>query len=156
MYGSPTTSEGSTPVGGITVDKQVVPRRETSSSQMAQQYGSWDISNPGHSYEHHNIVKVLIPISVVGWMLFGAICILCINGRGRAGRWIPEWYLDSEGKRWDKAAVGAWWLAVLFGWPLILPGVVVGSLSRKLKMWRAEKRLKTQKTGKELDPDDKV
>ncbi|KJK85621.1 hypothetical protein H633G_10536 [Metarhizium anisopliae BRIP 53284] len=123
---------------------------------MASRYGFWEVPNPGHSYEHHNIVKVLIPISVVGWLLFGAICILCINGRGRAGRWIPEWYLDSEGKRWDKAAVGAWWLAVLFGWPLILPGVVVGCLSRKLRMWRAEKRLKTQKSEKELEPDDKV
>ncbi|OAA50702.1 hypothetical protein NOR_01152 [Metarhizium rileyi] len=114
---------------------------------MPQPYASYDLHEPGHyyDYEPHNIVKVLIPISVVGWILFGAICILCINGHGRAGRWIPEWYLDSDGSRWDKAAVGAWWLAVIFGWPLILPGVVVGHLSRKLRTWRGEKKLEMEK-----------
>jgi hypothetical protein len=99
------------------------------------------LHNPGHYYQRRNIIKVLIPISVLGWIAFGAICILCINGHGRAGRWIPEWYLDSAGTPWDKAAVVAWWLAVVFGWPLILPGVVIGHLSRKLRERRAEKKL---------------
>lgn len=106
-----------------------------------QDSSSYAVPNAGQYWEHHNILKVLIPVSVLGWIVFGAICILCINGHGRAGRWIPEWYLDSEGTRWDKTAVGAWWLAVIFGWPLILPGVVVGSLSKKIKTWCAERKL---------------
>jgi hypothetical protein len=108
---------------------------------------SYSPRNPGEEYyyDYDNIAKVLIPISVFGWIAFGAICILCINGHGRAGRWIPEWYLDSKGTRWDKTAVAAWWLAVIVGWPLILPGVVVGHLSRKLKRARVERRLKTER-----------
>lgn len=75
--------------------------------------------------------EILIPISVAGWLLFGASCILCINGRGRAGRWVPEWYLDSEGRRWDKALVGMWWAAVMVLWPVILPVL----LAKKVVVW---------------------
>ncbi|KAH8729730.1 hypothetical protein BGZ61DRAFT_475305 [Ilyonectria robusta] len=32
------------------------------------------------------VVKVLILVSVFGWVFFGIMSILCINGRGRAGR----------------------------------------------------------------------
>ncbi|KAG6032531.1 hypothetical protein E4U40_006143 [Claviceps sp. LM458 group G5] len=99
-----------------------------------------DMKNPADYYKPDNIVKVLIPISIVGWLAFGAICVLCLNGHGRAGRWIPEWYLDSGGSRWDKAAVGAWWLAVVFAWPVILPSVAVRSLSGRLRRWRANGR----------------
>ena len=86
----------------------------------------------GAYYDHMAIVKVLVPVSVFGWLVFGVICILCINGKGRAGRWIPEWYLDSDGTRWDKAAVGAWWLIVVIGWPVILPAIALSSVSRRL------------------------
>ncbi|KAG6318177.1 hypothetical protein E4U22_005630 [Claviceps purpurea] len=99
-----------------------------------------DMKNPADYYKPDNIVKVLIPISIVGWLAFGAICVLCLNGHGRAGRWIPEWYLDSGGSRWDKAAVGAWWLAVVFAWPVILPSVAVRSLSGRVRRWRAKGR----------------
>lgn len=70
---------------------------------------------------------------MAGWLLFGASCILCINGKGRAGRWVPEWYLDSEGKRADKALVGMWWLAVMVLWPVILPALLVGKLVKKVR-----------------------
>ncbi|KAF7543432.1 hypothetical protein G7Z17_g10747 [Cylindrodendrum hubeiense] len=71
-------------------------------------------------------VKVLILVSAFGWVFFGVMSILCINGRGRAGRWVPEWYLDSHGSRWDRAAVVAWWVTVVVLWPVILPALVVG------------------------------
>ncbi|KAG5996902.1 hypothetical protein E4U52_005511 [Claviceps spartinae] len=103
-----------------------------------------DMKNPSNYYKPDNIVKVLIPISIVGWLAFGAICVLCLNGHGRAGRWIPEWYLDSGGSRWDKAAVGAWWLAVVFAWPVILPSVAVRSLSGRVRRWRASGKVRVR------------
>lgn len=86
-----------------------------------------------------NPLQVLIPISVAAWVLFGASCILCINGKGRAGRWVPEWYLDSEGSHWDRALVAAWWLAVMLLWPVILPVLLVGKLVRALRKVVAER-----------------
>ncbi|KAJ6439730.1 conserved leucine-rich repeat protein [Purpureocillium lavendulum] len=85
------------------------------------------------NYTHDGILKVLIPVSAVGWLLFGVICILCINGQGRAGRWVPEWYLDSDGTRRDKLAVGTWWLAILLMWPVILPLVGARGLIHKAR-----------------------
>ncbi|KAF7559123.1 hypothetical protein G7046_g5019 [Stylonectria norvegica] len=73
----------------------------------------------------HTLTKVLVLVTVFGWLVFGIICILCINGRGRAGRWVPEWYLDSEGRPADKAAVVTWWVAVVMLWPAILPVLMV-------------------------------
>lgn len=63
----------------------------------------------GHASHRHDLgpFQILIPISVAAWILFGASCILCINGKGRAGRWVPEWYLDSRGSHWDRAMVAA-------------------------------------------------
>ncbi|OAA70628.1 hypothetical protein ISF_02602 [Cordyceps fumosorosea ARSEF 2679] len=77
--------------------------------------------------------QVLIPVSAVGWVLFGAGCILAINGKGRAGRWVPEWYLDSDGTRRDRALVAAWWLAVLLLWPVILPALLLGKVVRGVR-----------------------
>ncbi|XWW98465.1 hypothetical protein V2A60_006465 [Cordyceps javanica] len=88
-------------------------------------------------------LRVLIPVTAAAWVLFGAGCILCINGKGRAGRWVPEWYLDSDGTRRDKASVAAWWLAVLLLWPVILPALLVGKVARAargLAAKRAERR----------------
>ncbi|KAJ6784280.1 hypothetical protein PWT90_10468 [Aphanocladium album] len=76
---------------------------------------------------------ILIPVSAAAWVLFGASCILCINGKGRAGRWVPEWYLDSRGTRRDQAAVAAWWLAVMLLWPVILPALLAGKLARGVR-----------------------
>ncbi|KAL7970295.1 hypothetical protein HDV63DRAFT_375218 [Trichoderma sp. SZMC 28014] len=86
-------------------------------------------------YDPRAIVRILIPISIAGWLLFGVICILCINGRGKLGRWIPEWYLDSEGTRWDKAMVVLWWVVVMVFWPLILPVLFVTRVVRLVKRW---------------------
>ncbi|PTB69171.1 hypothetical protein BBK36DRAFT_1097659, partial [Trichoderma citrinoviride] len=84
-----------------------------------------DFQSEGTPYDPRAIVRVLIPVSIAGWLLFGVICILCINGRGKAGRWIPEWYLDSEGTRRDMALVVLWWVAVMVLWPVILPMLLV-------------------------------
>lgn len=46
---------------------------------------------------------------------------------------MPEWYLDSEGKRSDKALVGVWWLAVMVLWPVILPILLLGKLGKKVR-----------------------
>ncbi len=89
--------------------------------------------------------RILIPVTVVGWLLFGASCILCINGKGRAGHWVPKWYLDSEGTPRDRALVGAWWLAVLLLWPVILPAL----LARKLVRQVAKKVSKMQRKSKQ-------
>lgn len=94
-------------------------------------------SHEGTPYDPSAIVRVLIPISIAGWLLFGVICILCINGRGRLGRWIPEWYLDSEGTRRDKALVVLWWLAVMVLWPVILPVLLVRKVVRVARRWMA-------------------
>lgn len=89
----------------------------------------------GTPYDPRAIVRVLIPVSIAGWLLFGVICILCINGRGKAGRWIPEWYLDSEGTRRDRALVVGWWVVVIVLWPVILPVLVVRKGVRVVKGW---------------------
>ncbi|OAR01832.1 hypothetical protein LLEC1_06973 [Akanthomyces lecanii] len=91
--------------------------------------------------------RILIPITVVGWVLFGASCILCINGKGRAGHWVPKWYLDSEGTPRDRALVAAWWLAVLLLWPVILPAL----LARKLVRAVGKKVAKMQRRRKQGD-----
>ncbi|POR39432.1 Uncharacterized protein TPAR_00375 [Tolypocladium paradoxum] len=72
-------------------------------------------------YDAQAIWEVLIPVSVFGWLTFGVICILCLNGRGKAGRWVPEWYVESGRTGRDKALVVAWWFAVVVMWPVILP-----------------------------------
>ncbi|KAH0492919.1 hypothetical protein TgHK011_007846 [Trichoderma gracile] len=89
----------------------------------------------GTPYDPRAIVRVLIPVSIAGWLLFGMICILCINGRGKAGRWIPEWYLDSEGTRRDRALVVGWWVVVIVLWPVILPVLVVRKGVRVVRGW---------------------
>lgn len=91
-------------------------------------------------YDPRAILRVLIPISIAGWLLFGVVCILCINGQGRLGRWIPEWYLDSEGTRWDKAMVVLWWVAVMVFWPLILPVLFVRKGVCLVKRWTTRGR----------------
>ncbi|KAM0669495.1 hypothetical protein ACQRIT_004618 [Beauveria bassiana] len=83
------------------------------------------INSPGEA------VRLLVPISVAAWVLVGSGCILCINGgKGRAGYWVPKWYLDAEGTRRDKALVVAWWLAVLLLWPVILPALLLRKMAR--------------------------
>ncbi|KAL6875265.1 hypothetical protein J3F83DRAFT_730556 [Trichoderma novae-zelandiae] len=94
-----------------------------------------DFQSEGTPYDPRAIVRVLIPVSIAGWLLSGVICILCINGRGKAGRWIPEWYLDSEGTRGDRALVVLWWAAVMVLWPVILPVLLVRKVARVVRGW---------------------
>ena len=101
--------------------------------------------------EQEALITRLVWITTAGWITFGVICILCINGQGRAGRWVPEWYLDSKGTKRDRAAVVAWWWAVLLFWPFILPAVVLGKLGRwtgeKLRAKKRERIEKQRKAG---------
>jgi len=47
-------------------------------------------------------LKLVLGFAVGGWIMMGVICILCINGSsGRAGWWVPEWYLDTSQTQWD-------------------------------------------------------
>ncbi|KAL7910848.1 hypothetical protein GGI35DRAFT_445770 [Trichoderma velutinum] len=87
----------------------------------------------GTTYDPRAIIRVLIPISIVGWLLFGVICILCINGKGKLGRWVPKWYLDSQGTMRDKALVMLWWIAVMVLWPVILPVLLLRKVIRVMK-----------------------
>ncbi|KAL7962212.1 hypothetical protein V8C34DRAFT_271109 [Trichoderma compactum] len=84
-------------------------------------------------YDARAIARVLIPISIAGWLLFGVICILCINGKGKLGRWVPKWYLDSQGTVRDRALVMLWWIAVMVLWPVILPVLLLRKVVRVFK-----------------------
>lgn len=98
------------------------------------------IEDPPTPYDYSHIIKVLIPVSIVGWILFGIICILCINGKGRAGYWVPEWYLDSAGARRDKIGVVLWWAGVILLWPGILPALAISKTTAKIGKKLAERR----------------
>lgn len=97
-------------------------------------------------YPYSTLVKVLAPITVVGWLVAGVVCAAWINSRGRAGRWVPEWYLDSRGTKMDVLLLATWWAIVVVGWPV---GVVftfirwvcqlVGKRARRSKRSRNEK-----------------
>lgn len=108
---------------------------------------------PGHDGKEEGLgpFKVLIPISVAGWVLFGASCILCINGKGRAGRWVPEWYLDSDGRQRDKALVVAWWAAVMVLWPVILPVLLVRKLVVRGKKTVKKMRRRREERGGDVE-----
>lgn len=96
-------------------------------------------TNPGPD----TILKVVASVSTVGWIMFGLISVVSLNARGRAGRWVPEWYLDSEGTRWAKLSVLLWWTCVVLFWPIIWVVYLVGIT------WRAIKRGYTKwKSGK--------
>ncbi|QYS96004.1 hypothetical protein H0G86_003268 [Trichoderma simmonsii] len=91
------------------------------------------IDGEGTAFEPKAIMRVLIPISIAGWLLFGVICILCINGKGKLGRWVPKWYLDSQATKRDKALVMLWWIAVMVLWPVILPVLLLRKVIRVVK-----------------------
>ncbi|KAM3440792.1 hypothetical protein MY4824_001919 [Beauveria thailandica] len=97
-------------------------------------------------------MRLLVPITVAAWVLVGSGCILCINGKGRAGHWVPKWYLDTEGTRRDKARVVAWWLAVLLLWPVILAALLLKSMARvvmkQVAKARTEKRERDKGVGR--------
>lgn len=80
---------------------------------------------------HHEVLKVLLPCAVFGWIMMGAICILCINGcsdhggRGWIARWVPKWHLDTQQTGKDKMYLILWWLGIVVFWPFILPLVAI-------------------------------
>ncbi|KAH7157419.1 hypothetical protein B0J13DRAFT_617516 [Dactylonectria estremocensis] len=63
------------------------------------------VLHPATAYDPSMTLKILILASSFGWFFFGVMSILFINNQGRAGRWIPEWYLDSRVSRWDMLLV---------------------------------------------------
>ncbi|EKJ70305.1 hypothetical protein FPSE_09522 [Fusarium pseudograminearum CS3096] len=79
-------------------------------------------------------LKIVAAVWAVGWIMFGIISVVSLNARGRAGKWVPEWYLDSDGTKWAKLSVAAWWTFVVLFWPLIWIVYLVGIT------WRAIKR----------------
>ncbi|KAH6894458.1 hypothetical protein B0T10DRAFT_480509 [Thelonectria olida] len=102
---------------------QAPPHAMTSRTASSPAEGEHDFKSPAP--DHSTIIKVLALVSVVGWVFFGIMSITCINGQGRAGRWVPEWYLDARGTRRDKMALVIWWMAVVFLWPVILAVLVI-------------------------------
>ncbi|KAM3509518.1 hypothetical protein MY11210_006289 [Beauveria gryllotalpidicola] len=96
--------------------------------------------SPDHIDSPDAALRLLVPVSAAAWVLVGGACILCINGKGRAGRWVPKWYLDSEGTRRDKALVAAWWLGVLLLWPVILPVLLLRKIARVVRKQVARRR----------------
>ncbi|KAM3500311.1 hypothetical protein MY10362_006507 [Beauveria mimosiformis] len=100
------------------------------------------INGPGQA------MRLLVPITVAAWVLVGSGCILCINGKGRAGHWVPKWYLDAEGTRRDKALVAAWWLAVLLLWPVILTALLLRSIARVVMKQVAKRRTEQRERDK--------
>ncbi|KAI5464863.1 hypothetical protein BGZ63DRAFT_378848 [Mariannaea sp. PMI_226] len=108
------------------------PRRmlPLSTSRWIPEQGPYVVKRGSTNYQspapdHLTIIRVLILVTVFGWIFFGVMSIMCINGRGQAGRWIPEWSLDSKGSRWHKIGIVTWWLAVIILWPVILPVLVI-------------------------------
>jgi hypothetical protein len=107
----------------------VLPPDQTSSHALASRMtpapaeGEHNFKSPAP--DHSTVIKVVTLVSVFGWVFFGIMSIMCVNGQGRAGRWVPEWYLDARGSRLDKTVVVIWWLAVVLLWPVILPVLLI-------------------------------
>lgn len=108
------------------------PYRNGTSSKITGPY----YENPAVSYPDPDLINVLAPITAAGWILFGVICVLCVNGRGRAGRWIPEWYLDTKQLRRDKVELACWYFCVLVLWPALLPLLALRSIGSWVKGWK--------------------
>ncbi|KAF5670490.1 hypothetical protein FHETE_4397 [Fusarium heterosporum] len=83
-------------------------------------------------------LKIVAAMWACGWLVFGLISIISLNGRGRAGRWVPEWYLDYNSTKWAKLAVIGWWVCVMLFWPIIWVIVLFGATGRIIKKRIAE------------------
>jgi hypothetical protein len=81
------------------LDASVSARFQDSTSGMINSTQSYTMSQSAPS----DILKILLPFTVIGWLNMGLICILSINGSsGRGGWWKPEWYLDTQHTRKDR------------------------------------------------------
>ncbi|KAF4945898.1 hypothetical protein FSARC_14326 [Fusarium sarcochroum] len=69
--------------------------------------------------DSNTTLKIGVAVTVVGWLIFGLISCLTINSGGKAGRFVPEWYIKSNKKGSDKLAVTGWWIGILLFWPII-------------------------------------
>lgn len=112
-----------------------------------------------HSPDPQTITKIVMTASIVGWFVFGIISILVINGNGRAGRWVPEWYLDSRGRMKHKLAVLGWWVFVVLFWPLIWIGYtvrkIVGVIAACVGTWK-RRGVGLKKLNSTRSPDEKA
>ena len=85
-------------------------------------------------------LKIVASVWVVGWLVFGLISVISLNSRGQAGYWIPDWYLDTDGKKRAKLSVTTWWACVLLFWPIIWIIYLVGITWRAIKRgWNKQK-----------------
>lgn len=90
---------------------------------------------------NHEVMRaILIAVTVVGHLLFGIISIMCITAAGHGGMWIPEWYLDSEGKRGDRAALVGWWTIVALLWPVIWPTILIRKITTSARKFLRKTR----------------
>lgn len=105
--------------------------------------------DPTSPEPNHEVMRaILVAVTVVGYLLFGIISIMCITTAGHGGMWIPEWYLDSEGKRGDRAALVGWWTTVALCWPMIWPTILIRKLATSVRKFLGKKR------GKQLERED--
>lgn len=81
----------------------------------------------------HETMAILIPITVLGWLLFGVICMLCVNKLSRgSGWWTPGWYRNGEKRHCKHTKLALWWIGFMLFWPLILPFLFVKMMIRVL------------------------
>ncbi|KAM5346356.1 hypothetical protein ACJ41O_009361 [Fusarium nematophilum] len=123
--------------------------RMTPTSQPVDPPSDGSSSFKSPSPDAHTTVKIIATVWAFGWVCFGLITIMSINGLGRTGRWIPEWYLDSRGSAWDKLSVVGWWIFVILFWPLIwvadVVGMACGGVRELVGRWK-ERRAGRDKT----------
>ncbi|KAF4435377.1 hypothetical protein F53441_13530 [Fusarium austroafricanum] len=95
---------------------------------------------------YHKTIRIVAAMSALGWLVFGLISGLCINGSGKCGRWIPKWYLDSSGNKKAKLAVAGWWTCVILLWPIIWVVYLITGAGRAIRslFLRCMKRRKSE------------
>ncbi|KAJ4254468.1 hypothetical protein NW762_010067 [Fusarium torreyae] len=64
-------------------------------------------------------LKVTTAVTVVGYLVFGLMSAMFINGRAQGGRWAPEWYRESNKAGYENLGLALWWIGILFFWPLV-------------------------------------
>ncbi|KAF5621932.1 hypothetical protein F52700_10806 [Fusarium sp. NRRL 52700] len=78
-------------------------------------------------------INLVAAITAGGWVTFGLIFGLVLNTRGKASSFVPEWYLDSNGSKWAKLAVAAWWVSIILFWPVICMMYLIFAAGRGIR-----------------------